>query len=164
MPVLGQVCTVPNVKWGCASLVVLCNEWVILCNADVVLCNDGRLLCNVFLPCSTCRYSVIPLSQNLGLIGWVPHSDTLHTLISDYRERKKIMLNVEHRLMLQGGGWETLEGRGLHLLACVCSCARMHACKWLEDSVALVRMLDSPFAGSVATVVFPWIYCHLLLH
>ena len=44
---------------------------------------------------------MIPLSQNSGLIGWVPHSDTLHTLIRDYRERKKIMLNVEHRLMLQ---------------------------------------------------------------
>nr|QHX41461.1 serine/threonine-protein kinase mTOR [Halisarca dujardinii] len=47
------------------------------------------------------QYSVIPLSQNSGLIGWVPHCDTLHALIRDYRERKKIMLNVEHRLMLQ---------------------------------------------------------------
>ena len=33
--------------------------------------------------------------------------------------------------------------------------ARMHACMWLEDSVALVRMLDCPSAGSVATIVFP---------
>jgi FKBP12-rapamycin complex-associated protein len=47
------------------------------------------------------QYSVIPLSQNSGLIGWVPHSDTMHALIRDYRERKKVMLNVEHRLMLQ---------------------------------------------------------------
>ncbi len=47
------------------------------------------------------RYPVIPLSPNSGLIGWVPHCDTLHALIRDYRESKKILLNVEHRLMLQ---------------------------------------------------------------
>lgn len=48
------------------------------------------------------RYAVIPLSTNSGLIGWVPHCDTLHTLIRDYRDRdKKIYLNQEHRLMLK---------------------------------------------------------------
>lgn len=47
------------------------------------------------------RYSVIPLSTNSGLIGWVPNCDTLHTLIKDHRERKKILLNIEHRIMLR---------------------------------------------------------------
>ncbi|XP_065842793.1 serine/threonine-protein kinase mTOR-like [Oscarella lobularis] len=47
------------------------------------------------------RYSVIPLSTNSGLIGWVPHCDTLHALIRDYREKCKILLNVEHRSMLK---------------------------------------------------------------
>lgn len=47
------------------------------------------------------RYPVIPLSPNSGLIGWVPHCDTLHSLIRDYRESRKILLNIEHRLMLQ---------------------------------------------------------------
>lgn len=47
------------------------------------------------------RYPVIPLSPNSGLIGWVPHCDTLHALIRDYRESKKTLLNIEHRLMLQ---------------------------------------------------------------
>lgn len=47
------------------------------------------------------RYPVIPLSPNSGLIGWVPHCDTIHTLIKDYRESRKIILNIEHRLMLQ---------------------------------------------------------------
>ncbi|RKO90751.1 armadillo-type protein, partial [Blyttiomyces helicus] len=47
------------------------------------------------------RYPVIPLSPNSGLIGWVPHCDTLHTLIRDYRESRKVLLNIEHRLMLQ---------------------------------------------------------------
>jgi hypothetical protein len=35
-----------------------------------------------------------------GLIGWVPNCDTLHALIKDYRESRKVPLNVEHRLML----------------------------------------------------------------
>ena len=47
------------------------------------------------------RYPVIPLSPNSGLIGWVPHCDTLHSLIRDYRESRRILLNIEHRLMLQ---------------------------------------------------------------
>ena len=50
----------------------------------------------------------------------------------------------------------------LHVCVFVHTC--MHACMWLEDSVALVCMLDCPFAGSVATVVFPRRHCHLLLH
>lgn len=31
------------------------------------------------------RYPVIPLSQNTGLIGWVPNCDTLHQLIKEHR-------------------------------------------------------------------------------
>jgi serine/threonine-protein kinase mTOR len=50
------------------------------------------------------RYAAIPLSPNSGLIGWVPNCDTLHTLIRDYRESRKILLNIEHRLMLQVSG------------------------------------------------------------
>ncbi|KAG5526253.1 hypothetical protein RHGRI_032514 [Rhododendron griersonianum] len=49
------------------------------------------------------RYSVIPLSPNSGLIGWVPNCDTLHHLIRDYRDARKvgrITLNQEHKLML----------------------------------------------------------------
>ncbi|KAI8371602.1 armadillo-type protein [Radiomyces spectabilis] len=47
------------------------------------------------------RYPVVPLSPNSGLIGWVPDTDTFHTLIRDYRDSRKILLNIEHRLMLQ---------------------------------------------------------------
>ncbi|KAF4382019.1 hypothetical protein CsatB_005984 [Cannabis sativa] len=46
------------------------------------------------------RYSVIPLSPNSGLIGWVPNCDTLHHLIREYREARKITLNQEHKFML----------------------------------------------------------------
>jgi len=47
------------------------------------------------------QFSVIPLSQNSGLIGWLQHCDTMHTLIKDYRELRGIPLSCEHRLMLQ---------------------------------------------------------------
>jgi FKBP12-rapamycin complex-associated protein len=47
------------------------------------------------------RYPAIPLSQQSGLLGWVPNSDTLHVLIKEYRESRKILLNIEHRIMLQ---------------------------------------------------------------
>ena len=46
------------------------------------------------------RYAISPLSHNCGLVGWVPHTDTLHSLIRDYRQTKKIPLNLEHREML----------------------------------------------------------------
>ncbi|KAF2929772.1 hypothetical protein DAI22_05g082400 [Oryza sativa Japonica Group] len=46
------------------------------------------------------RYAVIPLSPNSGLIGWVPNCDTLHALIREYRDARKIFLNQEHRCML----------------------------------------------------------------
>ncbi|XP_057821315.1 serine/threonine-protein kinase TOR isoform X2 [Cryptomeria japonica] len=46
------------------------------------------------------RYDVIPLSPNSGLIGWVSNCDTLHHLIREYREARKIFVNLEHRLML----------------------------------------------------------------
>ncbi len=47
------------------------------------------------------RYPAIPLSTQSGLLGWVPNSDTLHVLIKEYRESRKILLNIEHRIMLQ---------------------------------------------------------------
>ncbi|VDN98769.1 unnamed protein product [Rodentolepis nana] len=46
------------------------------------------------------RFSVIPLSTNTGLIGWVPNSDTVHSLIREYRDKTDITLNQEHREML----------------------------------------------------------------
>ncbi|XP_074275847.1 serine/threonine-protein kinase TOR [Silene latifolia] len=46
------------------------------------------------------RYAVIPLSPNSGLIEWVPNCDTLHHLIREYRDARRITLNQEHRLML----------------------------------------------------------------
>ena len=47
------------------------------------------------------RYAIAPLSHNAGVVGWVPHCDTLHSLIRDYRESKKIPLNMENREMMK---------------------------------------------------------------
>lgn len=47
------------------------------------------------------KYSAIPLSPSSGLLGWVPNSDTFHVLIKEYRDPRKIYLDVEHRVMLQ---------------------------------------------------------------
>lgn len=45
------------------------------------------------------RYPVIPLSQNTGLIGWVPNCDTLHQLIKEHRQQANIIPNIEYKLM-----------------------------------------------------------------
>ncbi|CAN0493409.1 unnamed protein product, partial [Scytosiphon promiscuus] len=37
------------------------------------------------------RYAILPLSNNSGLIGWVPSCDTMHQLIKQYRESKVII-------------------------------------------------------------------------
>lgn len=47
------------------------------------------------------RFPVIPLAPQAGLLGWVKDSDTLHVLIKDYRDSRKVLLNIEYRLMLQ---------------------------------------------------------------
>jgi hypothetical protein len=40
-------------------------------------------------------------SSPLLSFRWLPHTDTLHALIKEYRDARKILLNIEHRLMLQ---------------------------------------------------------------
>mmetsp|Transcript_9466 Transcript_9466/g.8194 ORF Transcript_9466/g.8194 Transcript_9466/m.8194 type:complete len:206 (-) Transcript_9466:532-1149(-) len=50
---------------------------------------------------SITRYSITPLSTNAGLLSWVLKSDTLYTLIKEYRESFKISLGAEKKLLLQ---------------------------------------------------------------
>lgn len=44
-------------------------------------------------------YPVIPLSPNSGLIGWVPDCDTLQDLIKEYRESRRILADIERRII-----------------------------------------------------------------
>lgn len=48
-------------------------------------------------------FAVIPLAPNVGLLQWVLNSDTLHVLVQEYRNARKIHLQIEYRLMLQVG-------------------------------------------------------------
>jgi FKBP12-rapamycin complex-associated protein len=50
------------------------------------------------------RYAISPLSHNCGVVGWVPHCETLHSMIRDYRQSKKVPLNMENREMLKMAG------------------------------------------------------------
>jgi FKBP12-rapamycin complex-associated protein len=45
------------------------------------------------------RYSVLPLSNNSGLIGWVENCDTLNALVKQYREARDVKMSVEHKLL-----------------------------------------------------------------
>ncbi len=45
------------------------------------------------------RYSVLPLSNNSGVIGWVENCDTINQLVKQYREAKDIRLLVELKLL-----------------------------------------------------------------
>ena len=46
------------------------------------------------------RYSVLPLSSNSGLIGWVKNCDTILQLVLTYRKVKSIAVNVEEELII----------------------------------------------------------------
>jgi serine/threonine-protein kinase mTOR len=39
------------------------------------------------------RYAIMPLSNNSGVIGWVPYCDTLHQLVKQHRESREVRLN-----------------------------------------------------------------------
>ncbi|CAM9531074.1 unnamed protein product, partial [Ectocarpus sp. 8 AP-2014] len=45
------------------------------------------------------RFAILPLSNNSGLIGWVPSCDTMHQLIKHFRESKEMRLNMEYKIM-----------------------------------------------------------------
>jgi len=45
------------------------------------------------------RYSVIPLSPNSGLIGWVENCDTFHLLIQNYRQARNIKYKAEEEVV-----------------------------------------------------------------
>ena len=48
---------------------------------------------------SIITYSVIPLSHNAGIIGWVQNCDTLHQIIKDERAKNNILPSAEHRVV-----------------------------------------------------------------
>ena len=43
------------------------------------------------------RFAVVPLSPMSGLIGWVPQTDTLFSLIKEYRKLRNISVDMEEK-------------------------------------------------------------------
>ena len=58
--------------------------------------NEKTFACDLSIQ----RYAVIPLSSNVGLVGWAPHADTLHQLIRDHRQARKVGLNIATDLLV----------------------------------------------------------------
>lgn len=46
-------------------------------------------------------FAVVALSANAGLIEWVPNCDTMHALVKSYRDTRKIVANIEQRVMVR---------------------------------------------------------------
>jgi len=65
---------------------------------NTLLANDRE---TSYVDLSIEKYPVIPLSGNAGLIGWLDHAETFHSLIREYRESHKIKINCEHVVMMQ---------------------------------------------------------------
>jgi serine/threonine-protein kinase mTOR len=68
---------------------------------NALLAHNSRTVSSLQEDFSIQRYAVMPLSPTAGLISWVPNCDTLHDLIRSYRDSRKIMLDVENKLILQ---------------------------------------------------------------
>ena len=63
---------------------------------NACLLNDNRTRNRVI---DIVRYSVLPLSNNSGLIGWVQNCDTLNSLITEYRSAKNLKPGIEMKLL-----------------------------------------------------------------
>lgn len=47
------------------------------------------------------QFAVVPLSPNTGIIEWVPHCDTIHELIKQYRKSHNIPLDAEQLIIMR---------------------------------------------------------------
>jgi hypothetical protein len=106
------------------------------------------------------QFSVTPLSPGAGLLGWVPHSDTLHTLIKSYRDSRKILVDIENRLMNQVSHPQVVLPR-LHLIADRCrwpmtittrflSCTRSK-CSSMHSTTRLDKICTESYGCAVET-------------
>ncbi|KAL0577906.1 phosphatidylinositol kinase-related protein kinase tor1, partial [Marasmius crinis-equi] len=89
------------------------------------------------------RYPVIPLAPNAGLIGFVQASDTLHVLVRDYRESRKMAPDYENLTLLQKVevfeyALENTTGQDLYRVLWLKSQNSEH---WLERRVSYTRSL-----------------------
>lgn len=65
------------------------------------ICLDNDRSANGISNLAIARYSVLPLSSNSGLIGWVKNCDTILQLVMTYRKVKSIKTNVEEEMIIR---------------------------------------------------------------
>ena len=65
------------------------------------ICLDNDRTANGISNLAIARYSVLPLSSNSGLIGWVKNCDTILQLVMTYRKAKSIRTNVEEEMIVR---------------------------------------------------------------
>ena len=71
---------------------------------NTLLRHDSEVTRSARADLSISKYPVIPLSSNAGIIGWLERAETLHSLVRDYREKHKIQLDIETKIMKQYAG------------------------------------------------------------
>ena len=65
------------------------------------ICLENDRAANGISNLAIARYSVLPLSSNSGLIGWVKNCDTILQLVMTYRKVKSIKTNVEEEMIMR---------------------------------------------------------------
>ena len=105
------------------------------------------------------RYSVLPLSNNSGVIGWVQNCDTINSLVKQYREVKDIKLLLEVKLLHS----RTLNYDKLPVLHKVDLFRQVqegdHRSGSRKDAVAEVRLLPTSGSSDEPTSPSRWRRC-----
>lgn len=93
-----------------------------------------------------------PLSHNVGIVCWVPHCDTLHALIRDYRDSRKASPDTGGRAAAGGGALHRVAETGARTgrlspvaviwYACCLSVAAVQVLLGMEHKVMLQHAPD----------------------
>ncbi|KAG5494124.1 hypothetical protein JKF63_01959 [Porcisia hertigi] len=55
------------------------------------------------------QYAVIPLTDNVGVVGWVENTETIYKMLETYRQAHGVSIYEEVNLILKKGGVSTIE-------------------------------------------------------
>jgi serine/threonine-protein kinase mTOR len=55
------------------------------------------------------QYAVIPLTDNVGIVGWVENTETIYKMLETYRQAHGVSIYEEVNLIIKRGGLNTIE-------------------------------------------------------
>ncbi|CAC9541356.1 phosphatidylinositol 3-kinase-like protei [Leishmania infantum JPCM5] len=55
------------------------------------------------------QYAVIPLTDNVGVVGWVENTETIYKMLETYRQAHEVSIYEEVNLIMKKGGLDTIE-------------------------------------------------------